>query len=467
MKKRLNAGSARKYILLIGDIVILIFSLWLTLLVRYQENFNRQVWDKHFGVFSIVLIILLIIFYIDELYEMTINKNRFDLIGRLFRSMLIGSAIAFTFFYLGYNRFFTIKPQRVFLIYIVISWLLIYIWRISFYQLAKSPKIANGLIIVGFNALAEEIINELNNKPEIGFRVRAIIPENDNQKLLIPSGFKELIAGSNFENLKNICLESHADTIISTIHPRQNTDLLKNLFKCLSLKINFFDITDFYEKITGKIPVNTIEQIWFFENMTGNNKKFYDASKRIIDIMSSLILLILTLPFTPLIAIIIKLTNPGPIFFIQQRTGIGGKNFMAIKFRSMVKDAEINGPQWATKNDARVTSFGKILRKSRIDEIPQLINVLRGEMSLIGPRPERPEFIEQLQQQIPFYKERLLIKPGLTGWAQVVGPNYGGSVEESLEKLQYDLFYVKNRSIGLDINIILKTIKTVLTVKGQ
>ena len=147
--------------------------------------------------------------------------------------------------------------------------------------------------------------------------------------------------------------------------------------------------------------------------------------------------------------------------------GKNGKEFLAMKFRSMVKDAEKNGAQWATKNDSRVTRFGRLMRKTRLDEIPQLINILRGEMSLVGPRPERPEFIELLSQQIPFYRERLLVKPGLAGWAQLLGPAYGGSEKETLEKLKYDLYYIKNRSLMLDLSIILKTIRVVLGGRGQ
>jgi len=243
--------------------------------------------------------------------------------------------------------------------------------------------------------------------------------------------------------------------------------LLKNLFSCLPLQINFYDIATFSEKISGKIPVNTLEQMWFLENLTKIRSPFYQNSKRIFDLTLSILILIVALPLLPVIILAIKLSSRGPIFFQQKRVGKNSKIFTIIKFRSMFIDAENQGAQWATKNDPRVTKIGRIMRKTRIDEIPQLLNVIKGEMSLIGPRPERPEFVEQLHQEIPFYKERLLVKPGLTGWAQVEGPNYGGSKNESLEKLQYDLFYIKNQSFGLDLSITLKTIKTILTRKGQ
>ena len=164
---------------------------------------------------------------------------------------------------------------------------------------------------------------------------------------------------------------------------------------------------------------------------------------------------------------LIAVDSKGAIFFKQIRTGHDGKNFTAVKFRSMYQNAEQNGPEWAKKNDPRVTRIARFFRKTRIDEIPQLWNILRGEMSFVGPRPERPEFIEKLSAEIPFYKERLLVKPGLTGWAQILGPAYGGSREESLIKLQYDLYYIKNRNFFLDLGIILKTLNTVLKGSGQ
>lgn len=464
MGKDLILGT-KKYLLFLGDIIILYFSLWITLTVRYQANYSEGVWSKHFWPFTIVFLIWLIIFYIDNLYELDYRPGKANLLSRLLRSIAIGGIFAIIFFYLGQDRLFTIKPQRVLLINATFVTVLIYLWHLLFIFLTKSSKIANGLAIIGFNSLIPEIVKEIDQRPQLGLQIKAIIVEKDTNG--IPKNLDKLTMYNHFGDLKNICLDKKIDIIVSTIHPRENPTLSKNLFACLPLKIRFFDIATFYERITGKIPVTTIEQIWFLENLVESNKKLYEGLKRVFEIIFSSILLIVSLPFMPIIALVIKLESKGPAFFIQQRTGKDGKTFKAIKFRTMVSNAETNGPQWATKDDPRVTKFGKVLRKTRIDEIPQLINVLGGEMSLIGPRPERPEFVEELQTQIPFYKERLLVKPGLTGWAQVMGPNYGGSKEGSLEKLQYDLFYIKNRSLALDISILLKTIKTVLSVKGQ
>jgi len=459
------ALNTKKYSLILGDVIILYLSLWLTLVIRYYPNYNRAIWSNHLLPFTIIFVGWLLIFFIDNLYELTYGKGRLNLLGRVLRSILIGLVFAMIFFYLGQDRLFTIRPQRVLLINGTISAILIYLWHLTFNDLTKSPKMASGLMIIGFNSQVEEIIREINQRPQFGLQLRSLVVEPTT--LQMPDQLKAITTYDRFENLKNLCLEKKINAIVSTIHPRDNAVLSKSLFDCLPFKISFFDIATFYEKITGKIPVTTIEQTWFLENLTESSKRTYEVIKRILDIVFAVILLTCSLIFIPLVALAIKLNDNGPVLFIQKRVGKNGKIFTAIKFRTMRVEAEKNGPQWAAKNDPRVTKLGKFLRKTRIDEIPQLINVLRGEMSLVGPRPERPEFVEELQALIPFYKERLLVKPGLSGWAQVMGPAYGGSKEESLEKLQYDLFYIKNRSFGLDLSILLKTIRTVLMVKGQ
>ncbi len=453
----------KKYLLLLGDIIILYFSLFLTLALRYQNEFNGQIWEKHLWPFSVVFAVWLIIFYIDDLYEIDRSQSKISLLVRIMRSILISSLITIVFFYIGQNNIFSIKPQRVLFIYILVSGTLIYLWRLT-YDLATSSMAFNAVAIIGFNDLVEQIIKEVNRKPQLGLRIKKIILEPGIEVL---KDFESLVVNDDFKNLKLICQDNDINTVISTIHPRENDNLAKSLFECLPLKIGFFDITNFYEKITGKIPVATIERVWFLENLTEKSKKNYDTLKRFFDITFSVFMLLVTMIFWPLIALVIKLESKGPVFFKQIRTGKDGKNFLAIKFRTMINNAEVNGPQWAAKNDSRITKVGKFFRKTRIDEIPQLINILKNEMSLIGPRPERPEFVQELEKEIPFYKERLLVKPGLTGWAQVAGPAYGGSKEETLEKLQYDLYYIKNRSLALDLSIMLKTIKTILTRKGQ
>ena len=240
--------------------------------------------------------------------------------------------------------------------------------------------------------------------------------------------------------------------------------LLKNKLQGLQ----YYHYIDFYEVFERKLPFAHLDQKWFLENSGFEiyHNNFNLKLKRLFDIAFSLIIGIIVLPIIAISAVIVKLESKGPIFFIQERIGEGNLPFKIIKFRSMTTDAEKDGPQWATMNDNRVTKWGKIMRATRIDELPQLWNVIRGEMSFVGPRPEREFFIQQLEQEMPYYNLRHTVKPGLTGWAQVMYP-YGASVEDAYNKLQYDLYYIKHNNTIFDIMVILKTINIVVFGKGR
>ena len=232
--------------------------------------------------------------------------------------------------------------------------------------------------------------------------------------------------------------------------------------------LQYYNYLEFYETYENKLPISHLSPKWFLEN-TGfeiYHNNFNLKAKRLLDLLFAMLIGIFAAPVIILAAIIVKLESKGPIFFIQERIGEGNKKFNIVKFRSMTTDAEKDGPQWASKNDNRVTKFGKIMRATRIDELPQLWNVLRGEMSFVGPRPEREFFIQQLEKEIPYYNLRHTVKPGLTGWAQVMYP-YGASVEDAYRKLQYDLYYIKHHSIPFDVKVLLKTVTIVIFGKGR
>lgn len=232
--------------------------------------------------------------------------------------------------------------------------------------------------------------------------------------------------------------------------------------------LQYYNYLEFYETYENKLPISHLSPKWFLEN-TGfeiYHNNFNLKAKRLLDLLFALLIGIFAAPVIVLAAIIVKLESKGPIFFIQERIGEENKKFNIVKFRSMTTDAEKDGPQWASKNDNRVTKFGKIMRATRIDELPQLWNVLRGEMSFVGPRPEREYFIQQLEKEIPYYNLRHTVKPGLTGWAQVMYP-YGASVEDAYRKLQYDLYYIKHHSIPFDVKVLLKTVTIVIFGKGR
>lgn len=450
----------RHLILLIGDIVVLYFSLWLTLLIRYGEAVTAERWQQHFGPFTFIFVIWLIIFYISGLYNLSLARNNINFYTTLGKSLAWCAGVAIAYFYLIKPG---IAPKTNLILELIILSILLIGWRQLFNQLVKIEPWQNNVLIIGYNSLTLNLAKEINSKPQLGFKVAGIIHEGQ------PELFQENVSDVEIitppHSLAGLVKIKKIKTIITALSPYQNPELVNKLYECIPLKISFWDLADFIEKFTGKIPVNSIGQIWFLENVRESQKIIYEIGKRFLDMLISIILLICSIPFLPLLYLIVKLNSQGPFLFMQQRTGRAGRKFMAVKIRTMHKNAEINGPQWAQKNDPRVTRWGRILRKTRIDEIPQFINILRGEMSFIGPRPERPEFIEKLEKKIPYYKERLLIKPGLTGWAQVSFP-YGASEADALEKLQYDLYYIKNRSFILDLSIILKTIKIVLSGAG-
>jgi sugar transferase (PEP-CTERM system associated) len=224
--------------------------------------------------------------------------------------------------------------------------------------------------------------------------------------------------------------------------------------------------TAFYERVTGKISVEMLRPSWIIFSGGSKRSRTWFAIRRALNFAIAAVGVVLALPIALLAALAIKLESPGPVFYQQERVGKNGRRFTIIKFRSMRPDAEQSGPQWAAAGDDRTTRIGRFIRKVRIDEIPQFINILRGDMSLIGPRPERPFFVEQLTEQIPFYSQRHIVEPGLTGWAQI-NYEYGASVEDALEKLQYDLYYIKNASLLFDLWILLQSFKIIIFGRGR
>lgn len=262
------------------------------------------------------------------------------------------------------------------------------------------------------------------------------------------------------DDLEQICQDHRIDEVVVGAKISKNARVLDRVLRCLRLGCRVTNLSTFYEQVLSEVPVTHLEANWFLFADLKHYRESQLLIKRACDIVGAVFGLLLTGPFWPLIALLIKLDSRGPVFYSQRRVGLNGREFTLYKFRSMCEAAEQNGHAWATLDDPRVTRIGRILRKSRIDELPQLWNILRGQMSIIGPRPERPEFVQELAAKIPFYNERHLVKPGLSGWAQI-NYRYGASVEDSLRKLQLDLWYIKHMSIELDVAIFLRTMGTV------
>ncbi len=468
-------NQAKKLILLIGDIGVLYFSLYLTLLIRYWGQPIQNNWQSHFWPFTIIFIAWLIIFYIANLYDLNLAVNNAKFFQLTARCLAIAGLLSAAFFYLTPQ--ITIAPKRNLVIYIVIFAILFYLWRQFYNWSLKAYLPKNTIAIIGLNERVKELIRELKQKPHLGYDTAFIVDDpsaNSGQALSANSGQAKNINLAEINNvpiikgianLDKLIVEKKVTTIVLTSDPHQSPGLRNVLFNCLHLKINYVGLPNFYEAITGKIPIIAINQMWFLENLSEGSKSFFDVIKRGYDIMLALIILIITLPFWLIIGLAVRLDSKGPIFFKQTRIGQNNKLFKIVKFRTMATANNDFAPTAA--NDKRITKLGSFLRKARIDEIPQMINIIKSEMSFVGPRPERPELIKELEQTIPFYKERMLVKPGITGWDQISGEYHSPSHEDTLKKLQYDLFYIKNRSIYLDLSIVLKTIATVIGGGGR
>jgi exopolysaccharide biosynthesis polyprenyl glycosylphosphotransferase len=428
----------KQYLLFIGDIFVFYLSLILTLLLRYHD---LESFPLHFWPFTVVFALWISILYITGLYDFPSLKNDPAFQRKLGWAFAVNIFIAVIFFYLITEV--DIAPKTNLFLFILLSGLLGYGWRSLYNNRINKAAPTSQLLIIGTSPIAERLITEINRNPQIGYRVA----------FWIKGGFQD----PEFRHLSQIILGNSITTIIVPASIKKSPEAARLIYNNLVLGIEVIDLAEIYERIFKKVPLHELEEVWFLDNLAKSHR-IYETIKRPAEFFLALVFLIAALPLFGLVALFIALTSPGPIIFSQTRVGKQGEQFKIYKFRTMSLDAEKNGPQWAAEKDTRVTPFGRFLRRSHLDEVPQLMNVVRGELSIIGPRPERPEFVEQLRAGIPYYDLRHLVKPGITGWAQV-NYRYGASVEDAYEKLQYEVYYLKNRSLVLDFLIVLKTLK--------
>lgn len=449
-------SKLKKLILLLGDIIWLYLALYLTLMIRYLELPSADKWQKHFWPFTIIFFVWVIVFYISNLYNLRFAVNDSKFIATAFRSFTLAGLFSALFFYL--NPTIGIAPKTNLIIFLVVFSVLFLLWRRLYNWLLKAYLPRDRVAFIGYNEQVKELIGLLRDKPQLGYDICFTVSEQPRELI------NEVANITDTRKINEVFKQYKISNIIFATNLKESPHLQTALFNCLPLKVNFFSIANFYELATGKVPIEAISQMWFLENLSEGSKTWFDLIKRCYDIILALVIFIFTLPFWLLIAAVIKIESHGPIFYYSTRIGRGSKEFRLIKFRTM---REENNDRTPTKaNDPRVTSFGSFLRKTRIDELPQALNILLGDMSFVGPRPERPELVKQLEQAVPFYRERMLVKPGLTGWDQISGEYHSPSLEDTLKKLQFDLFYIKNRSLYLDLSIILKTIATVISRAG-
>ncbi len=392
-----------------------------------------------------------------ELYGRERQVDRLELAARLAVSLSLAFLLLSAFYYLVPE---TMIGRGVLSASLICCGIIQYLLHRGFLAMTNLPGFAQRVLILGVGPLAQTIQATIpksrNNYVFGGF----IKPAAD--LMTVPP---QKIVGRQDE-LEAILKRERANKLVVAVTERRGVLPVRDLLRCkLAGGVDVVDSVSFYEQMTGKLLIENIQPSWFIYSNGFRVTPFMRAYKRLFDILLSGVGIILALPLWPLVALAVKLDSPGPVLFKQVRVGERNRHFNVLKFRTMCNDAEKNGAQYATENDPRITRVGGFLRKSRLDEIPQLFNVLRGDMSFVGPRPERPEFVERLSEKIPYYAKRHYMKPGVTGWAQVCYP-YGASDKDSLEKLRYDLYYIKNYSLMLDFLIILETVKVVLYGRG-
>ncbi len=449
------------------DIIILYASLIIALLIRYWDSSKDfgALLNLHLAPFSIIFLVWLLVFYIDALYDSQNFRNTAKFYSSLFSAIAIASGISIVFFYL--IPFLGITPKTNLFVFIVIFTLLELANRLLFNNLVEK-KFKKTALIVGTSPQAIELANFMIDNPQFGYDFKYIVNLNGD-KINQSDNLEKIPTIQSSVELEHSITDAHApiSTIIISPEAYQSPEIINIFYKSLEHKITFYGLASFYERLTGRVPLGAINQVWFLENLSEGNKKSYEILKRLSDIVFATAIGAMSLIFYPFIIFAIKIDSSGPVFYKQKRIGQIGKIFKMLKFRTMSQDAEkTTGAVWAADNDPRITKVGKFLRKTRIDELPQLWNILKGEMSLVGPRAERPEFHKILKKEIPFYEERYLIKPGLSGWAQI-NFRYGSSIQDAAEKLQYDLYYIKNRSLMLDLGIALKTARIALQQSGK
>jgi sugar transferase (PEP-CTERM system associated) len=430
--------------------------------IRLQEfPFSSSGFNQTLLKAILIAIVFQLSLHLNDIYQYWGARPSREYAVRLLQSLIVASIILWVIYYVAPEL---TVGRGVFALSLVISSIFIIIWH-TILRLYLGTRTHNtNLLVLGTGNLAREAVREILQHPELGITVVGFV--DDSPQLVGHSIVNPSVIGV-FKDLPQIVTDNKIDRIIVGLQDRRGKLPIKELLDFKTRGVAIEDATTFYERVAGKIPIENLKPSWMVFNTGFAVSKQALLQKRIFSLVGATTVLLLLWPVIVVLALLIKLDSKGPVFYRQERVGQGGRLFTLVKFRSMFQNAESEtGPVWSKEGDDRVTRIGSFMRRIRLDELPQFYNVLRGDMSLVGPRPERPHFVQQLAEAIPFYPLRHIVKPGITGWAQI---NYGyaSSLDHTVEKLQYDLFYLKNMSWVLDTLIILETMKTVLVKKGS
>jgi exopolysaccharide biosynthesis polyprenyl glycosylphosphotransferase len=446
-----SLGKKEAFVLVIGDLIALFLALWVSLFLRYGAVPGADLLSSHLSVFSVIFIIWIIVYSIAGLYDKLnfFSERKFS--RGLIRAQIINSALAVAFFYIVPS--IAITPKIVLFIYVVVSFIFLYLWRELLVTRLPLHRKQRALLIASGEEM-QQFQDEMNNNPRYGIVCAASINLDEANPEELQRDIASLIE------------RDQVQLVIVDLYHEKAQAMISSLYTFLFSQVVFVNFHQFYEVVFNRIPLSIVTHSWFMENISPRSKETYDVLKRAMDIVVSVLLGIITLPISLVAAVAIKWQDGGDIFFTQDRIGKNNAIFRNIKFRTMSPHKEVDG---LSKNSV-VTRVGNFLRKTRIDELPQIINVLRGDLSLIGPRPEVPVLVKQYEQEVPYYRVRHLLKPGLSGWAQLYQkdpPKVSADAQKTRIKLSYDLYYIKNRSFILDLRIALKTIAILLSRSGE
>jgi sugar transferase (PEP-CTERM system associated) len=452
----------RTLVLLIGEALIVLSSFLLGVwFVRQQDTYIALFYEHGFFKILGVTVLVLLCSHWFDLYDTAPLNTKGELYFRLLMVPGLLALILAVVASIKPDYLLGIGPSDVGLygpseIGLVILTVALFGWRFGFTWLIQLPILVQRVYVLGTGERAQRVVLGLRQNPELGVEIASWTGKMEGAVT------RESVAA----HLMEVVHKQKVHRVIVAMPDRRGTIPMSELLELRMQGVQIEEATSWLEKISGKIEVEDLFPSWLVFGQGFRRSAPFILVRRVVSFIISLIGLILALPLFPFIMLAIRLDSKGPVFYTQTRVGKAGRIFKVVKFRTMREDAEAaSGPRWAGDNDPRVTRVGKFLRSSRLDEIPQMWCVLKGDMAFVGPRPERPEFIEWLSKEIPYYGVRHMVRPGLTGWAQV-RYKYGSTVEDSREKLQYDLFYIKNASIGLDLLIMFLTVKTVLLRRG-
>jgi exopolysaccharide biosynthesis polyprenyl glycosylphosphotransferase len=457
--------SERRVLLALGDMLVVSGAVLAALYLWASFGtpaFGIEFVQQHWPWFPVLTVVWWLVAYLGDLYDVPTAGQRLEVTRRIGGAGL-GLLVIYLVAYFLSPR--DALPRLFFLFFGGVSLAGLLAWRWLYATVFTLPPFRQRVLIAGAGWAGHTMAETLMEYSDGDYVVVGFVDDDPEKQGEAVAGWPVL--GSSRE-LVDLARAKRADKVVAAVTHEMGGSLFQALMDCRAAGMDVIRMPELYEKLTRRVPVEHVERGWVVESMNNVQPLTRPSRwmKRLLDIALGIVGGVVLLALLPFIALAITLDCPGPIFYRQVRLGQGGQQFRVWKLRTMIPDAEEPGEaKWAERDDPRITKVGKVLRKTRLDELPQVISILRGEMSIVGPRPERPEFIEELQERIPFYRTRLTVKPGLTGWAQI-HYGYGNSVEDGLIKLQYDLYYVRHWSLWLDLFIILKTVGVVLTLRG-